>query len=112
MERRRVLSLLLLIGTVGYFTVPNVANYIVQAGGANALLQKVTSIVSTSAVAAGGLAGAGAATAMQGGANILQASKNFSEGYSGEHQGAGLHGAAGRTMGRAGSYMHDKLCGN
>lgn len=102
----------LLIGTVGYFTVPNVANYIVQAGGANALLQKVTSIVSTSAVAAGGLAGAGAATAMQGGANILQAGKNFSEGYSGQHQGAGLHGAAGRTMGRAGSYMHDKLSGN
>lgn len=32
----------LIIGTVGYFTVPSVANYIVHAGGGNALLQKVT----------------------------------------------------------------------
>lgn len=34
----------LLIGIIGYFTVPSVANYIVNAGGGNALLQKVTSV--------------------------------------------------------------------
>jgi hypothetical protein len=33
------------IGIVGYFTVPNVANYIVHAGGGNAMLQKVNSLV-------------------------------------------------------------------
>lgn len=33
MERRRVLSLLMLIGIIGYFTVPTVAGWIVQAGG-------------------------------------------------------------------------------
>jgi len=33
------------IGIVGYFTVPNVANYIVHAGGGNALLSKVNSLV-------------------------------------------------------------------
>jgi len=35
----------LVIGIVGYFTVPNVANYIVHAGGGNAMLQKVNSLV-------------------------------------------------------------------
>jgi conjugative transposon TraJ protein len=35
----------LLIGIVGYFTVPSTANYIVNAGGGNTLLQKVNSLV-------------------------------------------------------------------
>lgn len=39
----------LLIGIIGYFTVPSVANYIVNAGGGNGLLQKVNSMVSSSA---------------------------------------------------------------
>jgi conjugative transposon TraJ protein len=38
----------MLIGIIGYFTVPSVANYIIHAGGSNALLQKVTNIMSTS----------------------------------------------------------------
>lgn len=38
----------MVIGIVGYFTVPGVANYIVHAGGGNALLQKVNSLVSHS----------------------------------------------------------------
>lgn len=38
----------MIIGIVGYFTVPSVANYIIHAGGNNALLQKVTSITSMS----------------------------------------------------------------
>jgi conjugative transposon TraJ protein len=37
----------LLMGIVGYCTVPSVANYIVQAGGGNALLYKVTSLLSS-----------------------------------------------------------------
>jgi conjugative transposon TraJ protein len=39
----------MIIGIIGYFTVPSVANYIINAGGGNALLQKVTNIMSTSA---------------------------------------------------------------
>jgi conjugative transposon TraJ protein len=35
----------MVIGIVGYFTVPNVANYIVHAGGGNAMLQKVNTLV-------------------------------------------------------------------
>jgi conjugative transposon TraJ protein len=36
----------MVIGIIGYFTVPSIANYIVHAGGANALLYKATNIVS------------------------------------------------------------------
>jgi len=36
----------MIIGIIGYFTVPGVANYIVHAGGGNALLYKVTSLTS------------------------------------------------------------------
>ena len=49
----------LLIGIVGYFTVPTTANYIVHAGGGNALVQKINSLVASSSrsvVAAGGFA--------------------------------------------------------
>jgi conjugative transposon TraJ protein len=39
----------MIIGIIGYFTVPSVANYIVHAGGGGALLQKVSSVFSSSA---------------------------------------------------------------
>lgn len=38
----------LIIGIIGYFTVPSVANYIVHAGGGNALLYKVNNLMSGS----------------------------------------------------------------
>lgn len=38
----------LVIGIVGYFSVPSVANYIVHAGGGNAILYKVSSLFSAS----------------------------------------------------------------
>jgi conjugative transposon TraJ protein len=46
----------MIIGIIGYFTVPSVANYIIHAGGGNTLLYKVTNMMSTSTrtVAAGG----------------------------------------------------------
>lgn len=46
----------MIIGIIGYFTVPSVANYIIHAGGGNALLHKVTNMMSTSSrtVAQGG----------------------------------------------------------
>jgi hypothetical protein len=54
----------LIIGIIGYFTVPSVANYIVNAGGGNGLLQKVNSIVSsTSQSVAGAASGSGSMSA-------------------------------------------------
>lgn len=38
----------MLIGIVGYFTVPSVANYIVHAGGSNTLLYKVSNLATMS----------------------------------------------------------------
>lgn len=49
----------LVIGIVGYFCVPNVANSIVQAGGANTILQKVTGMVSSGVAMGGSVASAG-----------------------------------------------------
>ena len=53
----------LVMGIVGYFTVPSVANYIVHAGGGNTLLYKASnvftggsrSVISTTAAAAGSM---------------------------------------------------------
>lgn len=102
----------LIIGIIGYFTVPNVANYIVHAGGANTLLQKVTSMVSAGAGTAGTVASAGAGRMAQGAGNIISAGKHFNEGYSGTNEGAGAHGSVGKAIGKADGYMHDKLSGN
>jgi conjugative transposon TraJ protein len=38
----------MIMGIIGYFTVPSVANYIVHAGGGNALLHKVNNVFSSS----------------------------------------------------------------
>lgn len=54
----------LIIGIVGYFSVPNVANFVVNAGGGNTILQRVNTLVSntSSTVQRGTIAGAGMAT--------------------------------------------------
>jgi len=73
----------LIIGIIGYFTVPSVANYIVHASGGNGLLQKVNTMVSH---ASNSTMQAGAATGgrmQQGAANIASAPGNFMEGYNG-----------------------------
>lgn len=48
----------LIIGIIGYFTVPSVANYIVNAGGGNTLLNKVTTMMSSSTLAVAGTSAA------------------------------------------------------
>lgn len=80
----------LLIGIVGYFSVPTVANFVVHAHGGNAMLQRVTSILS-----------GGSSTALQAGGAVGMAAG-----------GRMLQGAVGRTLGKAGAYMHDKLSGD
>lgn len=53
----------MLIAIVGYFTVPSVANYIVNAGGGNTLLYKVSSFGASASKAAVNTASAGAGMA-------------------------------------------------
>lgn len=75
----------LLIGIVGYFTVPAVAGYIINPGGGNGLLNKVTNLtnislssVSSSSYAAGTAAGERLA---QGATNIVNAPGQIADGY-------------------------------
>jgi conjugative transposon TraJ protein len=91
----------LIIGIIGYFTVPSVANYIIHAGGGNTLLYKVTNIMSTSArtVATGGASMA--SDALGGGYNKIangMANAGVSDGYF-------------KGGNSTGGYMKDKLSG-
>jgi conjugative transposon TraJ protein len=92
----------MIIGIVGYFTVPSVANYIVHAGGGGALGQKVTSVFgnSTSSVISKTSQGAGMVMDSMGNAagKISQSisSSSTSSPYFQEK----------------GNYMSDKLKGN
>ena len=82
----------LLIGIVGYFTVPSVANYIVHAGGGNALLQKVTTIMSSSSRAV-----------VQGGSSMTR--DVMGEGYNRVASSMASHGSTG-------GYFQNKIGGN
>lgn len=59
MERRWVLSLLLIIGIIGYFSIPTVAGWVIQAGGGSGT-RGVNAAASKGAALAGGVAGAAA----------------------------------------------------
>jgi conjugative transposon TraJ protein len=63
----------MIIGIIGYFTVPSIANYIIHAGGSNALLQKVTNLMSTSTRATTAMAGSSVSM----GRDALGASNNM-----------------------------------
>lgn len=96
----------LIIGIVGYFTVPSVANYIVHAGGSNTLLYKVSSLFSNTSGSAINTVSGGAgmvADAMGNGAERIGSSMSSygtNSGYFNE----------GNSSGKSG-YMRDKLSG-
>ena len=97
----------LIIGIVGYFTVPSVANYIVHAGGGNTLLYKTTSLFSNSSRSAmntvSGGAGMVADSFGNGRENIQRsmASNAVTEGYFKDN-----------GSNNSGGHQHDKLSGN
>jgi hypothetical protein len=55
-----VYIIFMIIGIIGYFTVPSVSNWIIQAGGMGNLGRNVNSTVSKGGAIAGGVAGAAA----------------------------------------------------
>lgn len=96
----------LIIGIVGYFTVPSVANYIVNAGGGGAMVQKVTSLFSTSSrsVVNTMSSSAGmAADAMGNAAGRMSSSMSSYGTNSGYFNEGGSSGKSG--------YMQDKISG-
>lgn len=94
----------LVIGIVGYFSVPNVANYVVHAGGGNTILQRVNTIVSnTSSTAQGAaLTGGGMAADAMG-----DAYRNIRQGFS----GSGNTDYFSNQSGGGSQHQHDKLSG-
>lgn len=94
----------LLIGIVGYTTVPTVAGYIVNAGGAGAMVQKISSMMRSMSP--------GSVVGTMG--NIADTKKSFDDGKN-HGWGTGLSGAIGRTMGggkQDDDYQKKKLSGN
>ena len=94
----------LIIGIVGYFSVPNVANYVVNAGGGNTILQRVNTLVSntSSTVHGATMAGAGMASdALGDGARSVASS--FS--------GAGTNDYFSDNNKSGGNYQKDRLSG-
>ena len=97
----------LIIGIVGYFTVPSVANYIVHAGGGNTLLYKTTSLFSNSSKSAMNTVSSGAgmvADSFGNGRENVQrsmASNSVTEGYFKD-----------KGSNSSGGHQHDKLSGN
>ena len=95
----------MIIGIVGYFTVPSVANYIVHAGGGNTLLYKVTSLTTSGSRSVINAASSGSgmiADAFGNGREHVtgsMASNSISEGYFKDGKGGGDN------------YMHNKLSG-
>lgn len=92
----------MIIGIVGYFTVPSVANYIVHAGGGGALGQKVTSIFgnSASSVITRASSGAGMVMDAMGDADTRMAKSMAASAGSSPY------------FAEKGNYMSDKLKGN
>ena len=96
----------MIIGIVGYFTVPSVANYIVHAAGGNALGQKVTSLFSStsSSVVTTAATGAGMATHAAG-----KAAGRLAQGMAGNNVGP-HHFKENAEVSKG--YMGDKLKGS
>lgn len=97
----------MIIGIVGYFTVPSVANYIVHAGGGNTLLYKVTSFFGNSSKMAINTVSSTTgmvADALGNGAERIQNSMTSFNNNSGYFNDGG-----GNNAGK--NYQHDKLSG-
>jgi conjugative transposon TraJ protein len=88
----------LIIGIIGYFTVPSVANYIVHAGGGNILLHKASNVFMGSARSATSMTVAGATGLFKSSPSSQSQTGSFA---------AGKDNAS-----SSGGYMHDKLSGN
>jgi hypothetical protein len=88
----------LVIGIVGYFTVPSVANYIVHAGGGYTLLHKASNLFTGGARSAMSTAAIGAGAVATSMTQSLHRDGGNDEGKTKEAQSGS-------------EYMHDKLSG-
>lgn len=95
----------MIIGIVGYFTVPSVANYIVHAGGGNTLLYKVTSLTSNSSRNI-------MTTASSGAGMVADSFGNSKSNVSGSMASNSVSGGYfNKSDNKSNGYMKDKLSG-
>lgn len=106
----------MIIGIIGYFTVPSIAGYIMHVGGGDALTGKTSAMAmgAASGAVAGGIAGAAISAEQigQGAQNIYQAPGTIRAAYQEGSSGQGLAAGAGRAYGHVSDYLHNKLSGN
>ena len=76
----------LIIGIVGYFSVPNVANYVVHAGGGNAILSRMNAIVlATSSTGMHSMSAGGGMAADVLGDAVRKQSQGYASGEQGDY---------------------------
>lgn len=105
----------MIIGIIGYFTVPSIAGHIMHVGGGDAIGSKATALAAGAAggAVAGAMSGGAAGLAAAGTAakNIGHAPNDFKSGYNSDPTGKGIGASMGRAYGNAGQYMKEKLQG-
>ena len=106
----------MIIGIIGYFTVPSIANYVMHVGGGDALAGKATALTMGAAAGAvtGSIAGAsvGAEWMGQGAQNIWNTPGNVKAGYNEGSTGSGFAAGVGRAYGHSSDFIKNKLSGN
>ncbi len=106
----------MIIGIIGYFTVPSIANHIMWVGGGDALTSKASGMAISAAggAYAGGMAGAssGVDRIGHGAENLGNSPGNIIAGYKEGESGSSIASSAGRSFGNASNYIKDKLSGN
>jgi len=95
----------MIIGIVGYMTVPSVANYIVNAGGGGAMVQKVTSFFSSTSRSAVNTISGGSGMVADAMGNAAGKMSGSMSNY-GTNSGYFNEGSSGKS-----SFMQDKISG-
>ncbi|RXK86986.1 conjugative transposon protein TraJ [Filimonas effusa] len=109
----------MIIGIVGYLTVPSIAGQIIHVGGGDALTGKTTALAGAAAGAAAGVAGAAVGAAVSGtnaignmAENGAQKLNNMIAGDNGKSIYDNAASGIGYGLGYGGAYMYDKLKGD
>ncbi|MDR7132660.1 conjugative transposon TraJ protein [Algoriphagus sp. 4150] len=99
----------LIIGIIGYFSVPSVANYIIHAASGGALPHKVSSFFTRGALTTVSMGGTAALAAGKG---IGMAADSFGDKAAGIRQSMASFGTSSGYFKDGGDYQSDKLKGN
>lgn len=97
----------LVIGIIGYFSIPSISNYIVHAAGANTIVSKTNSLIMSAGSMAVGGVGGGSAGAAGSGAGSMANSTHGSDYYSSSMADAGNS----EPYHNEGGYNYEKLSG-